>query len=65
VREYADEIEELAQGKADLWNEVVSTVSGGVEGGSLSSTERSKLLAYCGRWYEQKLARPDLALRAY
>ena len=65
VREYADEIEELAESKSELWNEVVTTVTGGIQSGSLSSTERSKLLAYCGRWYEQKLARPDLALQGY
>ena len=65
VREYADEIEELAESESELWNEVVTTVTGGIQSGTLSSTERNKLLAYCGRWYEQKLARPDLALRGY
>jgi tetratricopeptide (TPR) repeat protein len=65
VREYADEIEELAESHVELWNEVVATLSEGAESGSLSSTERSKLLAYCGRWYERRLGRPDFALRAY
>jgi tetratricopeptide (TPR) repeat protein/tRNA A-37 threonylcarbamoyl transferase component Bud32 len=65
TREYADEIEQLAEGKPQLWTDVVDTVSGGIQAETLSSTERNKLLAYCGRWYEQKLARSDLALRGY
>ena len=65
TREYADEIEELAQSSSQLWNEVVGTIASGVHGEALSSTERNKLLAYCGRWYEQRLGRPDLALHAY
>ena len=65
VREYADELEELAESDIALWNEVVATLTAGIQNGSLSSTERNKLLGYCGRWYEQKLSRPDLALRGY
>ncbi len=65
TRDYADEIVELAEGSADLWGEALATLTQGVGSDVLSSTERNKLLAYCGRWYEQKLARPDMALRAY
>jgi tetratricopeptide (TPR) repeat protein len=63
----ADEIDRLAQGKAALWNEVLSTITQVIQSGTeaLSSTERDKLLAYAGRWYEQKLGRADLGLLAF
>jgi serine/threonine protein kinase/lipopolysaccharide biosynthesis regulator YciM len=63
--ELADEIEYLAGTNAQLWTDAVATLAEGINAESLSSTERHKLLAYCGRWYEQKLARPDLALLGY
>ncbi len=64
-RDLADEIERLAEGKPPLWNEVLATVTEGIQGGTLSPTERSKLLAYAGRWYEQKIGRADLGQMAY
>ena len=64
-RDLADEIERLAEGKPPLWNEVLATVTEGIHNGALSSAERSKLLAYAGRWYEDKLGRPDLAQMAF
>ncbi|HEX8792162.1 MAG TPA: tetratricopeptide repeat protein [Polyangiaceae bacterium] len=63
--EFAEEIERLAEGKTNLWNEVVSTVTEGSKSEALSSTERNHLLGYVGRWYEQKLARADMGLLAY
>src|SRR4029077_3023479 len=63
--ELADEIEHLARDNAQFWNDAVATLAEGITAESLSSNERNKLLAYCGRWYEQKLGRPDLALLAY
>jgi tetratricopeptide (TPR) repeat protein len=63
--ELADEIEYLAGTNAQLWSDAVATLTEGVNAEALSSAERNKLLAYCGRWYEQKLARPDLALLGY
>jgi tetratricopeptide (TPR) repeat protein/tRNA A-37 threonylcarbamoyl transferase component Bud32 len=65
THEYADDIEQLAEAKAELWNEVLATVAEGTSAESLSSTERNKLLLYGARWYEQKLARPDVALHGY
>ena len=65
VREYADEVERLAEGKAQLWNEVLGTITEGSKHESLSSTERNTLLACAGRWYDQKLARADLGLLAF
>jgi tetratricopeptide (TPR) repeat protein len=61
-----DEIERLAEGKPALWNDVITTITEGLQGDSLLSTaERNKLLALVGRWYEQRLGRPDMALMAY
>jgi tetratricopeptide (TPR) repeat protein/tRNA A-37 threonylcarbamoyl transferase component Bud32 len=65
TRELAEEIERLAEGKAHLWNEVLAAVTEGLKAETLSSTERNRLLAYAGRWYEQKLGRADLGLLAY
>jgi len=61
----AGEIEHLAEDKAPLWNEVLATVTEGIQSELLSSVEKNKLLAYAGRWYEQKLGRADLAQMAY
>jgi len=65
TREYVEEIERLAEGKAQLWNEVLTTLTEGIKSEALSSTERNRLLAHAGRWYEQKLGRADLGLLAY
>jgi tetratricopeptide (TPR) repeat protein/tRNA A-37 threonylcarbamoyl transferase component Bud32 len=65
TREFADEIERLAGTKAQLWNEVVTTLTEGIQAESLSSTERNVLLGHAGRWYEQKLGRADMGLHAY
>jgi tetratricopeptide (TPR) repeat protein len=65
TREHAEEIERLAEGRANLWNEVLTAITEGLKAENLSSTERNRLLAYAGRWYEQKLGRADLGLLAY
>jgi len=65
TRELADEIERLAGGKVHLWNEVLSAITEGSKAETLSSTERNKLLGYAGRWYEQKVGRPDTGLLAF
>jgi tetratricopeptide (TPR) repeat protein len=65
TRDYADEIEQLAEVAPQLWNDAVTTLSEGITNEELSSAERNKLLAYCSGWYAEKLARPDLALQGY
>ncbi len=64
-RDLADEIERLAEGKQTLWNEVLATVTEGIQSDALTSADRNRLLAYAGRWYEQRIGRSDLALLAY
>ncbi|HZU84496.1 MAG TPA: protein kinase, partial [Polyangiaceae bacterium] len=63
VREYADEIERLADGNAPLYSEVIETLVQNAGSDALSSAERNKLLLHTARWHAQKLARPDLALQ--
>jgi tetratricopeptide (TPR) repeat protein len=65
TRELADEIERLAGRKPQLWNEVLAAVTEGTKAEALSSTDKGHLLALAGRWYDQKLGRPDLGLLAY
>ncbi|MDP9033170.1 MAG: protein kinase, partial [Myxococcota bacterium] len=65
VREYADQIERLASGKLQLWNDVLSAVSESARGDALSSTEQSQLLGHAGRWYDEKVGRADLGLLAF
>jgi tetratricopeptide (TPR) repeat protein len=64
-RDLADEIERVAEGRQPLWNEVLAAVTATIQGGGLPPRERSKLLSYAGRWYDRKLARPELAILAY
>jgi tetratricopeptide (TPR) repeat protein len=65
AREYAEEIERLAERNAPLYNEVLATVHEGIKADELSPVERNMLLAYAGRWYDLKLGRPDLGLAAF
>jgi tetratricopeptide (TPR) repeat protein len=64
-RDLADEIERVAEARQPLWNEVLAMVVATLRAGGLASREQCKLLAYAGRWYDRKVARPDLAIEAY
>jgi len=64
-REIAEEIERLAEGKLPLWNEVLATVTEGLQGESLSEKDRTSLMVQAAGWYDSKLGRPDLALLGY
>jgi tetratricopeptide (TPR) repeat protein/tRNA A-37 threonylcarbamoyl transferase component Bud32 len=65
TEELAQEIERLAGRKGSVWQDVVSTITEGSKAETLSSTERNRLLAYAGRWYEQKLGRADMGMLAF
>jgi tetratricopeptide (TPR) repeat protein len=65
AREYAEEIERLGARNAALFSEVLATLTEGIQSEALSPVERNALLAYAGRWYDQKLGRHDLALLAF
>jgi tetratricopeptide (TPR) repeat protein len=64
TREYAEAIERLAGNKAQLWNEVLSTLTGAIQGERLGTAERNALLLHTGKWYEDKLGRADLGMMA-
>ncbi|HEX3770154.1 MAG TPA: tetratricopeptide repeat protein, partial [Polyangiaceae bacterium] len=61
----AEEIERLAEGKAPLWNEVLTSLTESIQGGGQSVEDRNKLFAHAARWYSEKLGRPDLAVMGY
>lgn len=63
--EYASEVERLAAGKVERWNEVLGTMTEAVKGDTLSPSDRIALLDRIARWYETKVGRADLALMAY
>ena len=64
-RQIAEEIERLAEGKPPLWNEVLATLTEGLQGENLSELDRTRLMIQAARWYEIKVGRPDLALLGY
>ncbi len=63
--DYAREIERLAGTNTDRWKETLEAITEGLKHEALSVTERNALLAYAGRWYDQRLGRADTALLAF
>jgi tetratricopeptide (TPR) repeat protein len=61
---YADEIERLAGSKTERWNEVLSTCTQ-AGGDDVPPESKNLMLVRMGRWYQEKLSRPDLALPCY
>ena len=62
---YADEIERLAGTSGERWNEVLATSAQTVTSSEIPLETKNPLLARMGRWYTEKLSRPDLALPCY
>ena len=58
TRRVAEEIERLAEGKPPLWNEVLATLTEGIQGGGLRPTDRNALLVYAARWYDAEARSP-------
>jgi tetratricopeptide (TPR) repeat protein/tRNA A-37 threonylcarbamoyl transferase component Bud32 len=63
--EYASEVERFARQDMQRWSEVLASLTEASKSEQLSMTDRNSALALVGRWYESKLARPDLALMAF
>ncbi|MGO8992192.1 MAG: protein kinase domain-containing protein, partial [Polyangiaceae bacterium] len=63
--DYAREIERLAGSNTARWKETLDAIAEGSKNEALSATERNALLAWAGRWYDQRLGRADTALLAY
>ncbi len=58
------EVERLAAGKTERWNEVLSSVTEAVKG-DLAASDKNALLALAGKWYDARLGRADTALHAF
>ena len=58
------EVERLAAGKQERWNEVLSSLTEAVKG-DLAPSDKNALLALAGKWYDARLGRADTALLAY
>lgn len=63
--QYALEIESVAQGSAERWGEVLTSLGEVAADEALPTEERARLLNQAGRWYQEKLGRPDLAVSCY
>lgn len=61
---YADEIERLAGTKTERWNDVLATAAQTATS-DIPQETKNPLLTRMGRWYTEKLTRPDLALPCY
>jgi len=59
------ELERLCGANQDSWGEVLSSCQATVEEGELPSELKNQILLRLGRWYVEKLQRPDLALPCY
>lgn len=62
---YVHEIERLAEGHQERWTEALASVTGALQGGTLSAADRASLLSLAAKWYEEKLGRADMALLAF
>ena len=62
--QYADELERRAEG-VEAWTEVLTSCAEAGGSPELSAEAKTSLLVRMGRWYTDKVARPDLALPCY
>lgn len=61
----ASELERLCGTSQDSWNELCSTCQSALAESELPPEQRSALALRLGRWYVDKLQRPDLALACF
>jgi tetratricopeptide (TPR) repeat protein len=63
-RDYAAAVERLAGNRYEAWSEVLSSC---VETtlGQMTPDSKNQLLMQMGKWYSERVARPDLALPCY
>lgn len=62
---YAEEVEKLAGSKLESWAEVLDSCNASVQDEALAPEPKKRLMVRVGRWYAEKLARPDLALPCF
>ncbi|MGC4093559.1 MAG: tetratricopeptide repeat protein [Polyangiaceae bacterium] len=59
---YAEQVERIAGGKYPAWEEVLGHCLEAVEDDELASDAKAALAYQMGRWYSERVQRPDLAL---
>ena len=62
---YADEVELHAGGAAQAWEEALSACIAAAQGDELPIESKNRLMVRMGRWYVDKVSRPDLALPCF
>ncbi len=62
---YAEEVEKLAGTDQSAWGDVLTACNDAIAGESLEADLKNLLLVRVGRWYAEKLTRPDLGLPCF
>lgn len=62
---YAEEIEKIAGTREESWGEVLDSCNASIQDTSLAPEAKKRLMVRVGRWYQDKLQRPDLALPCF
>jgi tetratricopeptide (TPR) repeat protein/tRNA A-37 threonylcarbamoyl transferase component Bud32 len=62
---YAEEIEKIAGDSEESWAEVLDSCNASIQDTSVSPEAKKLLMVRVGRWYADKLQRPDLALPCF
>jgi tetratricopeptide (TPR) repeat protein len=62
---YAEEIEKLAGTREEAWAEVLDSCNASIQDSSVGPEAAKRLMVRVGRWYADKLQRPDLALPCF
>ncbi|MGE5785948.1 MAG: tetratricopeptide repeat protein, partial [Myxococcales bacterium] len=62
---YAEEIEKLAGTREEAWGEVLDSCNASIQDTSVAPEAKKRLMVRVGRWYLDKLQRPDLALPCF
>ncbi|HEY5956470.1 MAG TPA: tetratricopeptide repeat protein, partial [Polyangiaceae bacterium] len=62
---YAEEIEKIAGDSEESWAEVLDSCNASIQDTSVAPEAKKLLMVRVGRWYADKLQRPDLALPCF
>lgn len=62
---YAEEIEKIAGEREEAWAEVLDSCNASIQDTSVTPEAKKRLMVRVGRWYADKVQRPDLALPCF
>jgi tetratricopeptide (TPR) repeat protein len=62
---YAEEIDKLAGTREEAWVEVLDSCNASIQDTSVTPEVKKRLMIRVGRWYADKIQRPDLALPCF